>query len=202
MAALGGPDHFVQHSPLVAAELRDGEIIRLGYKATNTNTTRKQFVVATDQRVFVLICKYFRRSEVKTVDSMDYVEIDTVGTVSSSGVTAGVVTSGNRSLRIPYHGGGAESVVAWIRLQIDNYDDVVDVRSLPRPSTSAIASIHHGSPAVEPASNAADERNELTSEEPMPQLGVADEIRKLGELLNEGLLTEEEFTLQKQRLLG
>jgi hypothetical protein len=38
---------------------------------------------------------------------------------------------------------------------------------------------------------------------PAAQSGsVADEIRKLGELRNQGLLTEQEFAAQKARLLG
>lgn len=40
------------------------------------------------------------------------------------------------------------------------------------------------------------------SEEPRVATGAADEIRKLGELRREGLLTDEEFEAQKARLLA
>lgn len=186
--AIGWLDHFVQHSEVVAAELRDGEVIQLGYKATNTNTGRKQFVVVTDQRVFKLVCKYFRRSEIKSVESIAIDEIDTVGTAQTSGMTQGVITSGNRTMVIPYYGGRAADVVAWLRLQIDGDDDAVDVRTLPAPTGTVAGS--------------SDGRPQSVGARPSAQLGVADEIRKLGELLNEGMLTEAEFAAQKQRLLG
>ncbi|MEZ5079560.1 MAG: SHOCT domain-containing protein [Thermoleophilia bacterium] len=43
-----------------------------------------------------------------------------------------------------------------------------------------------------------------TEEQPQPSQdgSVADEIRKFGDLLKDGLLTQEEFDSQKQRLLG
>lgn len=63
--ALAGPDHFVQHSPVVAAELRDGETIRLSYRSLNANTGR-----------------------------------------------------GPRDIRLSTHGGGADDMVGWIRLQM------------------------------------------------------------------------------------
>lgn len=37
---------------------------------------------------------------------------------------------------------------------------------------------------------------------PAPGVDVADQLRKLAELRDQGILTDEEFTLQKQRLLG
>merc|ERR1712139_2514 len=36
----------------------------------------------------------------------------------------------------------------------------------------------------------------------LPAIGVADEIRKLAELMREGILTDKEFQVQKKRLLG
>lgn len=188
LGAIGGPDHFVQHSELVASELRDGETIQLGYRATNTNTRRKFFVVVTDQRVLILKCKFFRESEAKSIESLDFDEIDTVGTATRHGLIEGVLTSGNRTMTIPYHGGGAADVVAWVRLQIEGQDDQINIRSLPGP-TQTLASSSDLTP-------------QSFGEQPSAQLGVADEIRKLGDLLKDGLLTEEEFATQKQRLLG
>ena len=43
---------------------------------------------------------------------------------------------------------------------------------------------------------------EQAESEPTPALSVADELRKLKELLDEGVLTPEEFESQKQKLLG
>lgn len=37
---------------------------------------------------------------------------------------------------------------------------------------------------------------------PAPSLSIADEIKKLGELRAQGLITEQEFAIQKARLLG
>ncbi len=37
---------------------------------------------------------------------------------------------------------------------------------------------------------------------PASGVDVADQLRKLAELRDQGILTDEEFTLQKQRLLG
>lgn len=115
---------------------------------------------------------------------MNFDEIDTVGTVAYGGV----VTSGNRTMKFASHGGSAADVVAWIRLQIDSNDNAVNIRSLPRPEENAVGSSENA--------------RESVGGQPLPQLGVADEIRKLGDLLHDGLLTEEEFAEQKQRLLG
>jgi len=84
-AAFGGPDHYVQHPAVVLAELRGGEVIRLGHNATNTNTGRRQFVVATDQRVFALSCNYFRRTKTESVESINYDENETPRSAAVAG---------------------------------------------------------------------------------------------------------------------
>jgi len=56
------------------------------------------------------------------------------------------------------------------------------------PSSGGYATPATASPAPAPAS--------------APGIDVADQLRKLAELRDLGVLTEEEFTLQKQRLLG
>ncbi len=197
--AMGGPDHHVQHSALVAGELRDGETIRIGYRGSSPNTGRRAYVVATDQRVFVLHCKYLRRSQVKSVESMDYDEIDTVGTVVQAGMVGGIITSGDRSVSIPYYGGGAEPIVQWVRLQIEDYDEIVNVRSLPSPHRSVGNAGRASDVGTYPPINAEPSEN---SADPAAYVGVADEIRKLADLLDEGLLTADEFAIQKQRLLN
>lgn len=193
---LAGPDHFVQHSALVESELGPGETIKLGYQSTNGNTGRKSFVVATEHRLFVLECKYFRRSQTKSVESVDYDKIDTVGEVKHLGGPGGIVTSGERMISLPYHGGGAPAMVAWIRTQINTDDDVVDIRSLPNPRGRAIPA-----EVAESSDSDAPHNTRLGSGGGAP-LGVADEIRKLDALRDEGLLTDAEFDAQKRRLLS
>ena len=46
------------------------------------------------------------------------------------------------------------------------------------------------------------ERQMATSRQVGPPSGVADEIRKLKVLLDEGVITQDEFDAQKQRLLS
>jgi len=183
--AMGGPDHFVQHSPLVKAELRTNEELKRGYRSLNMNTLRTSYVVATDQRVFVVKCKWARRS-MKSVDSLEYSEIETVGMAAGTGVVTG---AGGQTLSLPVHGGGATDMVTWIRTQIDADDGDVDLGALPKPRTRT-------------GGESTDAAVQSSSSPSGPRLGVADEIRKLDALRDEGLLTDAEFDEQKRRLLA
>ncbi len=185
IAEFGSPDHAVQHSDAVASQLREGEVIRLGYRSTSANTGRKSFVAATDERVFVVYCNYFRRSLIKRVESMEYAKIETVGTTDYSIV----VTSGDQSMNVPSIGASGQNMVGWIRMQMDSYDGAVDIRALPGPSQPDAELAEANSPTESAA-------------EPVPPLRAAQEIRELGKLYKDGLLTEEEFAELKQRLLG
>lgn len=45
-------------------------------------------------------------------------------------------------------------------------------------------------------------QDEVSTEEPGEQLSLLDQIKRLGELRNKGILTEEEFLMQTKRVLG
>jgi hypothetical protein len=95
-------------------------------------------------------------------------------------------------------------------LVLDNIDDPYGVRDLLNPVVSEARAkkqmltqtqyVQHsgsmfggaGAPAPAPAAPAAS----------APAVDVADQLRKLAELRDQGVLTEEEFAVQKQRLLG
>lgn len=191
------PDYHVQTSELVAAQLAPGEVIDAGVRSYNSNTMRRVYAVATDQRLLIVFCKAFRSKRAKRVVSIGYDDIAALGLRTSplsEGRTA-VVAAGGETYEIPpVH--GIEAFVAYVRTRMnDDTAPDIDLRTLPKPRStdSAIGFADHHAPIATVASAPPAAGPGL--------LGVADEIRKLGELRDEGALTDAEFDAQKRRLL-
>ena len=93
------------------------------------------------------------------------------------------------------------------QLVLDNIEDPFGVRDLLNPLVSEARAKkqmltqtqyvqHSGAmPGVVPGAPAAPQAG-------APAVDIADQLRKLAELRDQGILTEEEFAVQKQRLLG
>lgn len=187
-APITAPDSHVGSAELVLAELDEGERIKAGFRGRGRGFYRRRWVAATDERLIIIKRKGLRGWETEVID---YADVTAVGVIDAC---CGYVTTDEGRTTFTVQGTSSNEsladLLAYVRFRRE-FDDfeTIDVRSLPKPGHGLHGARRNSFPA--PA-----------HVEPLDVDRLVEQIRKLDELRVDGLLTDDEFTAQKRKLLG
>lgn len=171
----------VQDSKLVQQALQPGERIEEGFTAITMAGFKNKIAVATDQRLLLLLPKGLFTSAFKTV-SLDYDEITKLALSANGDVVRVEGRGGVEDFRFtaapPTY--FIQGFVDYVRSRMFDPGDPPDLATLPRPTPI-------------------DEATDQPTADPLPDL--AGQLAQLGDLRRDGVLTDEEFTAAKRRLI-